>query len=106
MKKPQILKNKKDINKLFESEDTKTIYCDSFCIKYIDAPDTKTLITIPKKKFKKAVDRNRLKRQIKNIYNDIATYDSKHVVIIYNNTVKLSYSEMYSKLENMFKKII
>jgi ribonuclease P protein component len=106
MKKSLILKNKKDINKLFESKDTKTIYGDSFCVKYIDATDTKTLITIPKKKFRKAVDRNRLKRQVKNIYTKIGSYDSKHVVIIYTNTMKLSYSEMYSKLEDMFKKII
>jgi ribonuclease P protein component len=63
------------------------------------------LITIPKKKFKKAVDRNRLKRQVKDIYDKVAQYENKHVVIIYTSTEKVSYNEMYSVLENIFKKI-
>ena len=105
MKKLLILKNKRDIDKLFESKDTKTIYTPPFCVKYIDASETKTLITIPKKKFKKAVDRNRLKRQVKDIYDKVAQYENKHVVIIYASTDKISYEKMYSTLEGIFKKI-
>ena len=106
MKKLLILKNKRDIDKLFESKKTKIIYSEGFCIKYIDSDETRTLITIPKKKFKKAVDRNRLKRQVKDIYDKIARYENKHVVIIYTNTEKLVYQKMYTTLESMFKKII
>ena len=64
-----------------------------------------TLISIPKKKFKRAVDRNRLKRQVKDIYDKTARYENKHVAIVYNNEEKVSYQKMYSTLESMFKKI-
>ncbi len=106
MKKSEILKNKRIIDKVFSSKETKTIYKPPFCVKFLDTDsETKTLITVPKKKFKRAVDRNSVKRKIKAIYDDIATYENKYVVIIYASELKTEYITMKDTLKSIFKKI-
>jgi ribonuclease P protein component len=69
------------------------------------------LITVPKRNFKKAVDRNRIKRQIREIYrlnkhllfNNIAL-QSKQIAI---SIAYISKTELdYKQAENSFQKVI
>lgn len=107
MKKSETLRNKGIIEKIFSSKDTITIYKNPFCIKFLDSNDIngKTLITVPKKKFKKAVDRNLLKRRIKSIFDKYPNHN-KNMVIIYNSYEKYEYITMKDALNSIFKKII
>ncbi|CAN5341206.1 ribonuclease P protein component [soil metagenome] len=65
----------------------------------------KVVISVPKRSFKKAVDRNRLKRQIKEVYRNAKqkVYDGlgekKYLLfIIYTAKTKLEFKEIEQKL--------
>jgi len=68
------------------------------------------LITVPKKNFKRAVDRNRLKRQIREAYrkNKSAIFNEKiaimplYLAIIYSAKEKIDYKELERKLILIF----
>ncbi|MFT5916996.1 MAG: ribonuclease P protein component [Flammeovirgaceae bacterium] len=75
--KSEKLTHKKDIEALFRGKEAVFVY--PFKIPFQpnsteletepnDIKNPKTLISVPKKNFKKAVDRNRIKRQIREIY--------------------------------------
>ena len=59
-----IIKDKKVITKIFESTNSTKKYNDSFKVIQIEGNDG-VLISVSKKLFKRAVDRNRIKRLIK-----------------------------------------
>jgi ribonuclease P protein component len=65
----------------------------------------KVVISVPKRSFKKAVDRNRLKRQIREAYrkekqNIYAALGDKKIllILIYTAKTKLEYTEIKQKL--------
>jgi ribonuclease P protein component len=68
------------------------------------------LITVPKKNFKKAVDRNRIRRQIREAYrkNKSAIFSEKngimplYLAIIYSAKEKIEYKELEKKLISIF----
>lgn len=67
------LKSKKIIEELFSKGSSYSLY--PFRISWIPAPPDaekpvypQVLFTVPKRNFKKAVDRNRIRRQIKEVY--------------------------------------
>lgn len=62
---------KRDIELLFEK--SKLVRSGVFSIRYIlrdrgDEPEAKVLIVVPKKRVRKAVERNRVKRQLRELY--------------------------------------
>lgn len=68
--KTQKLKSKKTIEELFKSDSS--IYLYPFLIKFSEnataTKTTKVLVTVSKRNFKRAVDRNLIKRRIKEVY--------------------------------------
>ncbi len=65
----------------------------------------KVVISVPKRSFKKAVDRNKLKRQIREVYRkqkqsvyDVLAGKKIVVMIIYTAKTKLEFSEIEQKL--------
>jgi len=71
LSKSERLSSRKQIQYLFEKGKTKSY--SSFIVKYIRLPDDQqethqVLITVSKRNFKKAVDRNKIKRQLREAY--------------------------------------
>ena len=70
---------------------------------------TKMLISIPKRNIKKAVDRNYIKRIIKEVYrknkNDILKITTKSIsfILIYNKTVKPEFNKLKMELLTLFQ---
>ena len=70
---------------------------------------SKMLISIPKRQIKKAVDRNYIKRIIKELYrenqNDIVKLSSKSIsfILIYNKTVKPEFNKLKVELLTIFQ---
>ncbi|MFL5730014.1 MAG: ribonuclease P protein component [Cytophagaceae bacterium] len=72
------------------------------------------LITVPKKNFKRAVDRNRIRRQIREVYrkNKSILFSEKNVImplylaIIYSAKEKIDYNELEKKLILIFSRFI
>jgi len=78
-------------------------------IGYLLSPKTKIAVIISKKTIKKAVDRNKIKRQIFNIYKEIRKdkkinnmfilfYPKKEILYIPYEKTKLVISEMFDKI--------
>ena len=71
----------------------------------------KLVISVPKKNIKKAVERNYLKRIIRECYkknkpyiNDLIQFPIK-IIIIYNKTTLLGFNKLEIELLTLFKKI-
>ena len=71
----------------------------------------KLVISVPKKNIKKAVERNYLKRIIRECYkknkpfiNDLILFPIK-IIIIYNKTTVLGFNKLEIELLTLFKKI-
>ena len=76
------LKNKKEINYLFQNGETSIFF--PFMLYFIDSKEPKVLFSISKKKIARAVDRNKLKRQLKAIYaKDFSWNLNKHLAFVY-----------------------
>lgn len=104
--KEEKLTSKKEIQELFDKGSSFYLY--PFLIKYAHKDNSeqkfpKVLISIPKRKFKKAVDRNRLKRQIREVYrlNKHLLLNGNvpaHLGIIYTASEKIPYDVLEKKL--------
>ena len=76
------LKNKKQINRLFQKGETFTFF--PLMLYSIASKEPKVLFSISKKKIAKAVERNKLKRQLKAIYAEDFSWNlNKHLAIVY-----------------------
>ena len=77
-----------------------------------DENSSKILISVPKKKIKKAVDRNYIKRIIREIYrttnNNILSSIPKPiwVILIYNKTTKPEFNKLKTELCDLFQTLI
>ena len=73
---------------------------------------SKILISVPKKKIKKAVDRNYIKRIIREIYrttnNNILSSIPKPIwlILIYNKTTKPEFNKLKTELCDVFQTLI
>jgi len=107
--KKEKLCNKSDIEELFKKGSSAFLY--PYKIFYLHCPESeefpKVLISIPKKKFKRAVDRNKLRRQIREIYRlhkSSIFFELKkdktpcYLGIVYLGKEKIPYIELEKKL--------
>lgn len=107
--KQERLSSQKIIEELFTKGSSNYLY--PFRIMMLGRNDEskcfpQVLITIPKKNFKKAVDRNRIRRQIREAYrkNKPGIFSEKNVIkpsymaIIYSAKEKIEYKELEKKL--------
>lgn len=110
--KSEKLKSSKTIERLFEEGKTYT----SFPVKVIYLPranekSTQAAFAVPKRNFKTAVSRNRIKRQLREVYRLhkqflIATKPDKFVLLfLYIGKEKPLFSELEYALKTLIKKI-
>jgi ribonuclease P protein component len=98
--KTEKLKLKRDIEKLFK--EGKKYFCHPLSLKYIhveNIENNKCGVSVPKRVIKKAVDRNRIKRQMREAYRL-----NKH--ILDDNNTKYLLMFVYSKNEKIDYAII
>lgn len=109
-KKFERLRSKKQIDKLFAEGDSFFIY--PFKVIYLveknlDVDHPQVLISVSKSRFKKAVDRNLIKRRIRESYRKNKSYlcqscQSKNITLllslIYTGKTILSYAEIEKKI--------
>jgi ribonuclease P protein component len=109
--KAEKLTGKKKIEELFQNGSS--IFLHPFLVKYVSSEEEihRVLISVPKKKFKRAVDRNLIKRRIREAYrlNKHLIYDQPkaffNVGIIYQDTNVLPYTEIAEKLVILLKRL-
>lgn len=112
-KKEERLNKKKELDHLFNKGSSffispfKVIHFEEIGEKEIIYPSLKVVISVPKRRFKKAVDRNRLKRQIREGYRlnrnflklELSTLKkSILLMLIYNSNEQLPYQEIEDKI--------
>ena len=104
MKKEFIMRVKSDIDKLFESG---KYLSDGFVmIKHSDSDSTKFLFAVSSKKFKRAVDRNRIKRLMKESVrgNDVIN-KKKNIAIVYLGVGVPDLESINKSITNLLSKI-
>lgn len=118
LKKDEILSLRKVISDTFEKRMGVSQFPFRIIINPCELPTTKpaqVLITVPKRNFKLAVDRNLIRRRIKEIYRhqkfDLYDYLSKNqmqlaLIIIYIHNKELKYEGMEEKLIISLQKVI
>lgn len=114
--KAEKLTGKKKIEELFRNGSS--LFFKPFLLKALEVegqPDFRILISVPKKRIRRAVDRNLIKRRIREVYrlNKHHLYEepksSYHVAIVYQSDEILSYDQIEKNLINLltrFKKRI
>ena len=118
-KKEERLKNKKILTSLFQKGQSFSVYPLRVVWLMIenneDAFPLQVAISVPKRKFKKAVDRNRLKRQIKETYrlskyNTIQGLKEQNVhlamIIIYVGKEALPYNAIKKSMYRLLRLLI
>lgn len=96
--------SKKDFSVIANKKIERGQYLD---IGYISSTKTKVVCVIAKKIIKKAVDRNKIKRKVYNIFKEIELnnnyfiifYPKKEILFVPYEKLKLSISEMFAKLK-------
>ncbi len=107
MKNSNVLKSKKDFNNLFEN---KTVYYSSFFIIYVSKNKLshfRYAIAPNKKNFKLAVERNKIKRQIRSIVYEIKNkiYGIDFLIVPKNNYFDVNFFDKKKDLLNLIAKI-
>ena len=110
--------SKKIMAAIFEKGKFEKTY--PFILRYLatDLPTSKcfqVVISVPKRKFKRAVDRNRIKRVIreavrKNKYILEQAYDEGEtqmaLFIIYSSNKEEPYQKVFNKIESLFQRLV
>ncbi len=110
-KKHERIVHKKIIEELFKKGSSSHSY--PFLLKFLPASDAEyhqVLISVSKKHFKRAVDRNLIKRRIREIYrkNKDHIYPSEqklYIAILYIGKEIFPYSQMERKLIKLIKRL-
>lgn len=115
LKKREILRNKKEIQELFDSGSSFFLYPFKVLVKKQNLSDTnKVLFSVSKKYFKKATERNLIRRRMREAYrlnkniltNNPETPFSLSVGLIYISKSKLPFSEIENKLKQVFIRLV
>jgi ribonuclease P protein component len=110
LKKHEILRSKKKIKELFENGSSFFLYpYKVFILPEPTEENTKVLFSVSKKYFKKAVDRNLIRRRMREAYrlNKILLKDlqnrpfSLSIALVYISRFKLPYSDIENKLKQV-----
>ena len=97
------LKNKKVIDQLFESN--LFVVKNQIKVSRDNGKDNPPFfcVSVPKKCFKRAVDRNKVKRRIKSALNNIKINLNGNYLITYNSLNIMSYHKIEKTLTEIFK---
>lgn len=109
--KSSIISKKEEIKKLFEKKKSVKKY--PFLIYYLenDKNQHRFVASVPKRNFKKAVDRNQIKRKIKEIWRHNRTLIQKEkektfdLFIIYTGKEEMDYSKLEAKFIILLKEL-
>ncbi|NJN24658.1 MAG: ribonuclease P protein component [Cyclobacteriaceae bacterium] len=114
LKKHEILRSKKSIQELFENGSSFFLYpFKTFYLPNTGETCTQVLFTVPKKYFKKAVDRNLVRRRMREAYrlNKNALNSAQNeslslsIALIYISKSKLSFNEIDDKLKQVIVRL-
>ena len=94
------LKNKADIDNLFAVGKYTTDKI--VTLKWVDSTDTKYLFAVSSKKFKRAVDRNRIKRLMRESVSKLSI-SGKTVAFIFRGDVVPSFDEINNSITKLIK---
>lgn len=89
LKKSEILRHKKVIRELFERGSSFSIYPIKIIFEIKPEGQHQVLFSVPKKKFKKAVERNKIRRRLREAYRL-----NKHILDV-NDKAKLNIAYIY-----------
>jgi ribonuclease P protein component len=114
LKKHEILRSKKKIKELFEDGSSFFVY--PFKVYFLHeqtAAPTQVLFSVSKKYFKRAVDRNLIKRRMREAYRlnkSIIETEEKNelsisIALIYISEFKLPFTEIENKLKHVFVRL-
>ncbi|MBK7762519.1 MAG: ribonuclease P protein component [Bacteroidetes bacterium] len=119
LNKYERLKSKKEIDTLFLKGKAFFVFpYKVFYLLHTLQPESEPLlfgITVPKRNFKKAVDRNRLKRVSRELYRVrkpvlkellISNNQILHLMLVYTHHKKMTSAEIEPAIENIFKKLM
>lgn len=97
------LKNKAEIDNLFVNG--KTISDKLIMIKWVESTETKFLFAVSSKKFKRAVDRNRVKRLMREVASKLEIKNKSIAFILRSETIPtiIEMSESINKLTKIWK---
>jgi ribonuclease P protein component len=95
------IKNKREIDTLFTKG--RNLIGKIVMIKFIDSDEPKYLVTAPIKNFKRAVDRNRIKRLLRESIKN--TKLSKNIAIIYISKEIESLDDIKNDIDKLVKRI-
>ncbi len=74
-------------------------------IKFTDSDSMKFLFAVSSKKFKRAVDRNRIKRLMKESVRNSKFSKNKNIAIVYTGIVVPTFTEINTNIINLLNKI-
>ena len=103
LSKKEIISEKEVINKLFEEKNFIKKYPLLIYYGRNTEPIHRIVVSVPKRNFKKAVDRNRIKRQLREIWRrykaELVNSDQQHfdLFIIYTGKEEIEYQKLESK---------
>ncbi len=114
LKKHEILRSKKEIQELFDHGSSFFLY--PFKIHYIpldNSENTRVLFTVSKRNFKKAPDRNLLRRRMREAYrlnknillSNLKKPFSLSIALVYISKSVLPFSEIENKLKQVFVRL-
>ena len=92
------LSKKAEIQSVFSESRSFVIFPFKFLFRENNKSNASILFTVPKRSFKKAVDRNSIKRQLKDIYRNNKLNSSMDIAVIYLAKEHLPFNSLKNKL--------